>query len=341
MGNKPEDVMEPFRTVVNIRESVQKLDYGTFSLWMGSCFTENIGSRLRDLKFPAEVNPFGVLYNPVSIKNSLEFLIRERRFTESDLHHGNGLWYSFYHHSSFSHADRDTCLKNINEGISRASGVLRKAGFLFITFGTARVYILKETPEIVSNCHKLPHGRFSNVLLDVNEIVDLYTSLINDLKGFNSGLRIVFTISPVRHWKDGATGNQVSKSTLMLAVSELVEAFGNVTYFPAYEIIMDDLRDYRFYEPDMLHINSQGTGYIWEKFAGCYISPGSEPVLREVGRIRQGLEHRPFNPLSPDYRDFLENLLERMKTIEQSYPMIDFSAEREAVVTGLKNFRRG
>jgi len=308
---------------------------------MGSCFTENIGSRLKELKFPAEVNPFGVLYNPVSIKNSVEILMEGRKFTGSDLNYGNGLWYSFSHHSSFSHADRDTCVKNINVAIDRASRVLEKAAFLFITFGTARVYRLRETSVSVSNCHKLPHDRFSHLLLTVDEIVDSYVPFINKLKSFNRGLRIVFTVSPVRHWKDGANGNQVSKATLILAVSKLVGIFEDAAYFPAYELVMDDLRDYRFYEKDMIHINDQGVDYIWRRFVKSFIGRDQEPLMKEVAGIMQGVKHRPFNPLSEQYLGFLNNLLGQMSKIEKSNRLIDFSDERGQVMSAIENFRAG
>lgn len=329
--------MDTLRTVFDIPGSRLKLDYETFSLWLGSCFTENIGSRLKDLKFPAEVNPFGVLYNPVSIKNSIDILIERRIFTESDLNFGNGLWFSFSHHSSFSHADRDTCLKYINESIDRSSRVLEKAASIFITFGTARVYRLRETSATVSNCHKLPHGRFNHMLLGVDEIVNLFIPLINRLKSFNSRLRIVFTVSPVRHWKDGATGNQVSKSTLILAVSKLVEVFDNVGYFPAYEIVMDDLRDYRFYEKDMLHINDQGVDYIWERFVKSFIDADAQSLMKDVAKIMQGMRHRPFNPHSREYRNFLQNLLGEISKIENCCKLIGFSSERAEILSGIEN----
>ena len=323
--------MKLFRTVVEIPESRTKLDYETGSMWIGSCFTENIGSRLKELKFPHEVNPFGILYNPASINNSLKILTDGRMFTEKDLRYGNGLWYSFSHHSSYSHPERDACLERINESITRAAGMLKKAKLLFITFGTARVFQLKENGEIVSNCHKIPASHFDRVLLDVEEIVESYSSLINRLKEFSPDLRIVFTISPVRHWKDGAHGNQISKSILLLAVSRLEELFDNVSYFPAYEIIMDELRDYRFYDEDMLHINKQGVDYIWEKFQEAYLSPSSKPVIKEITAIRLGTQHRPFNPTSRQHQMFMLKILERIAAVEKLIPDADFSNEKNTI----------
>ncbi len=329
--------MKLFRLVVDVPESRHKLDYQIPSLWMGSCFTENIGSRLKQLKFPSEVNPFGVLYNPESIRNSIYILTEKRLFTEKDLNYGNDLWYSFYHHSSFSHPDRVMCLVKINDRILKASSLFKNADFLFITFGTARAYRKKDDGKVVSNCHKLPHKNFSQVLLSVNEIVDSYINIINHLRDFNPGLKLVFTISPVRHWKDGATGNQVSKSTLMLAIAKLVETFDHVSYFPAYEIIMDELRDYRFYADDMLHISNQGVDYIWKKFTASFLGPASLPLVKEITSIKQGIEHRPFNPSTEKHRLFLRALLDRIAAFEMSVPSADFSAEKVRIFSKLEN----
>ncbi len=325
-----------FRTVVDVPKSRHKLDYDTSSLWMGSCFTENIGSRIKQMKFPAEVNPFGILYNPLSIRNSLDILMDNRLFTEKELRYDNDLWYSLWHHSSYSHPDKKTCLRKINQSITRASNMLEKAGFLFITFGTARAYQLRETGEIVSNCHKLPHKMFSQVLLEVDEIFNSYKILIDRLLEVNPKLKLVFTLSPVRHWKDGATGNQVSKSTLILAISKLSEAFDNVSCFPAYEIVMDDLRDYRFYGEDMLHINSQGEDYIWNRFADSFVSSSAVPLIKEITGIKQGIGHRPFNPSSEKHRIFLRQLLERIAGVEKCVPAADFSIEKREILDKLE-----
>ena len=329
--------MKLFRTIVDVPESRHKIDYETESLWIGSCFTENIGSRLQSLKFPHSVNPFGILYNPESIRRSLTILTSGKMFTGDDLRYGNNLWYSFSHHSSYSHPDKDLCLAKINESINHASRLLREAKILFITFGTARAFRLNETGEIVSNCHKLPNTLFSHILLDTDQIVQSYTSLLNSLKKFNPGMQIVFTVSPVRHWKDGATGNQISKSTLIMVIAKLREMFNTISYFPAYEIIMDELRDYRFYEEDMLHVNKQAVDYIWEKFSESFISPSAFPVLKEIMAIKRGTEHRPFNPSTEQYRHFLTKILGRIAAVESLVPSADFSVERALIREYLDN----
>ncbi len=332
--------MDLFRTIVDVQESSKKIGYNTPCLWMGSCFTENIGSRLMELKLPCQVNPFGVLYNPESIRNSLLILAEKRLFTAGDLNYGNDLWYSFYHHSSYSHTDRDQCLEKINKSIENGASLLKNASFLFITFGTARAYRLREKDMVVSNNHKLPHSMFSQFLMTVDEITGSYKELIEMLKGLNPNLQIVFTLSPVRHWKDGATGNQVSKSTLMLAIAGLAESFDNVAYFPAYEIIMDELRDYRFYDEDMIHIGKQGVDYIWKRFSGSFISLSAMPVINEITGINQGIMHRPFNPSTEKHRKFLHGLLERIHAVERSVPAADFSQEKQKINIKLENYDR-
>ncbi len=334
MENKPVS-NELFRLIVDAGESHSKIDYSTPSLWMGSCFTENIGSYLKWLKLPAWVNPFGVLYNPESIRRSLGILIEGRLFGTGDLRQGNDLWYSFNHHTSYSNPDRDECLRNINNSIREASARLKDAGFLFLTFGTARVYRFRETGQIVSNCHKLPHRLFDHELLTTDEITGSYEALIKDLHDFNPGLQLVFTISPVRHWKDGPNGNLVSKSTLAVAIASLAERFENVSYFPAYEIVMDELRDYRFYESDMIHINSQGVDYIRKRFIEHFIAKHALPYIKEITSIHQGIRHRPFNPHTESYIVFLRGLLDRIEKFAGAVPEADMKPEKEEIIRRL------
>ncbi len=325
--------MASFRTIVDVPQQDDRIKtgYEDTTLWMGSCFAENIGGKMKRMKFPAEVNPFGVIYNPVSVGNSLRILLEKRFFTKDHLNYHNGRWYSFNHHTSFSSTDADKCLERINRSTEKGSEALKKSGYLFITFGTARVYEFRETGEVVSNCHKLPAKNFDRYLLSIEEIVERYKKLFEKLRLFNPGINIVLTVSPVRHWKDGPAGNQVSKSVLILAVQKLIEMFGFVQYFPAYEIVMDDLRDYRFYEKDMLHINSQAIEYIWEKFSTTFILHEAHLVMREVEKILQGLGHKPFDPSSESYRDFLQQIERQIMEIEKKYPFIDFTDELKAL----------
>ena len=216
-------LMKTYRTTFDIPVNDSPLTYNNPVMLIGSCFTENIGERLQELKFPADVNPFGVIYNPLSVKNSLDILIRKKEFSQEDLYFYDNQWISFYHQTSFSHPNPEKCLEVINDRINQSAASLKKADYLFITFGTARVYEWKENNQVVSNCHKIPANKFSRRLLSPKEITNTYAQLIEELADLNPGLKIIFTVSPIRHWKDGAVGNQMSKATLLLAVRNLVE----------------------------------------------------------------------------------------------------------------------
>ncbi|MFC2087667.1 GSCFA domain-containing protein, partial [Bacteroidota bacterium] len=248
--------MQKFRTEVDISPHTEKLDYNHYSFLIGSCFTQNIGSILMECGFNTLVNPYGVLYNPYSIYKSFEFILGNHHFHKDDLIYHNEQWLSLHHHTSFSDDTKEACLKKINNATTTAHEFLNKSRFIVITFGTSWIYEWKETGEIVSNCHKIPAVKFNRRRLSTHEIIKLYDKLLNRLNQNFPDIQFIFTISPVRHWKDGAIENQISKSILFVSVHELLERFENCSYFPAYEIVMDDLRDYRFYNEDMLHPNS-------------------------------------------------------------------------------------
>ena len=305
-----------FRTIINIPENKEHISYSDKIMLIGSCFTDNIGKYFSDLLFDVEINPFGVLYNPLSIKNSLEILIQKKPFSELNIHHHNNLWFSFSHHSKFSNLDKNICLEKINPKIITASDFLKKTKFLFITFGTSWVYEWKETGEIVSNCHKISNKKFNRKLLTVNQIIDNYKIFIEKLKEFNPKINIVFTVSPIRHLKDGAVYNQLSKSTLIVAIHQLKKKFSNVSYFPSYEIIMDDLRDYRFYKSDMTHINNIGVEYIWENFKKVYFSDKTTKYFKEIEKINKTLNHKPKNPNSKEYNDLIKKNKEKLKELK-------------------------
>ena len=319
--------MENFRTVIEIFESRNKLSYHSKAMFIGSCFAESIGNILQELKFPIDINPFGIIYNPISVKNSIDFLITKKTFTEEDICFDGERWFSFYHHSRFSNISKEMCLQEINERINISSEFLKKAEFLFITFGSAWVYELMEKKQIVSNCHKFSNKEFDRYLLSPTTIVDEYKDLINRLQAFNPKLKIIFTVSPIRHLKDGATGNQVSKSTLILAIHELDALFQNVFYFPSYEIMMDDLRDYRFYNEDMTHPNSVAIKYIWDLFTETYIEKFSQQLMTEIDAILKAKSHRPFNEQSQTYQHFLKNQLGKIYALKNKHRYIDLTEE--------------
>jgi hypothetical protein len=327
--------MSPFRTKIDIARSKFQLSHDTKSVLVGSCFSDNIGLKLNTYKFPVEHNPFGVLYNPVSIKTNLEILINKKKFSEADLYYYNDQWLSFNHYSAFSHPDKKECLRQVNERIENASQFLKKASYLFITFGTAWVYELRETGMIVANCHKLPSKAFKRYLLDLMDIVNGYCEFYKRIKAFNPGIKIIFTVSPIRHWKDGAEMNQVSKSTLLLAIYELRKKIPEMDYFPSYEILMDELRDYRFYADDMLHLSEVATEYIWNKFVSAYIGNKSRVIISEIEKLNKAINHRPFNISSKPYQEFTRANLKYIEVLEKKYPSLDFTRERDFFISKL------
>ena len=239
-----------------------------------------------------------------------------------------GKWVSLYHHGAFSSTDPDECLRRINDRLTKATGELRTLDLLVITWGTAWVYRYTRENIVVSNCHKIPSQEFERSRLSVEDIVKEYLVLIGRLREINPGLRILFTVSPIRHWKDGAHGNQLSKATLLLAIDRLREELQHVYYFPAYEIVLDELRDYRFYADDMLHMSGFTVDYIWERFLYSFISPEVLGLMNQIGRVNKGVAHRPFDPQSEEYHRLVKKMLAEIAMISRSYPMIDFSEEK-------------
>ncbi len=320
--------MSLFRTVIDIPKSGIQISHSTNTAFIGSCFADNIGLKMKQYKFPVELNPFGVLYNPVSVKNGLEFIINKKVFTEADLYFHNDQWLSFNHYSAFSNTDKTECLNQINRGINSASSFLQNASFLFITFGTAWVYEFKKSGQIVANCHKIPAGEFKRYLLDTKDIVNTYKIFYKKLKKFNPGIKVIFTVSPIRHWKNGAELNQVSKSILLLSIYLLRKEFPQIGYFPAYEIFMDELRDYRFYGNDMLHPSEIAVEYMWARFISAFADEGSMAVIKDVEKLNKAISHKPFNVSSNQYRKFIKTTLEYIELLQNKYPDLSFKKEK-------------
>jgi len=329
-----------FFTEIQIPEFPGQMDYSKSMMLFGSCFSENIGQKLIDLKFDVDMNPFGILYNPESIANSLRILLEKRAFTEDDLFQDQGLWNSFFHHSRFSDVDQSAALEKINSRISSSHEFLKKADFLVITFGTSWVYELKKTGKIVSNCHKIPATEFKRFRLEVSHITNVYKELLEQIRVFNPKLKVIFTVSPIRHWKDGAVENQLSKATLLLAIDQLIKGFGNqdCSYFPSYELMMDELRDYRFYAEDMLHISQVAVDYIFERFSKVMITKESMDVSKKVIKVRKAFGHRPVNPNTDEFKEFiLQNLLQ-ISQLTSQFPNLDFKEERTYFESKLATF---
>lgn len=300
------------------------LDHQTPILLMGSCFTENIGRQLERYRFPVCVNPFGVTYNPLSVQKGLEALMNKDAYGEEDLDFFNELWFSFDHYTGFSSPDRDETLDKINRSLDEAKAMLQKAGILILTWGTSWIYRYSKTGQVVCNCHKIPAREFTRTQLSTKEIVEAYEELIPRLLDYNSSLKIIHTVSPVRHWKDGAHGNQLSKAALLLAGEELREKFPeHFFYFPSYEIVMDELRDYRFYAEDMLHTNMQTSTYIWEKFQEALLSESSAGIIRDLDPLLKMLEHRPITAGKKSQEKFDVKLQERLGILKTEYSFLN------------------
>ena len=306
-----------FRTEIIVNPSDFTISHDCKIAMNGSCFAESIASKLSDAGFSTDLNPFGIAYNPLSLSQNLNRLLDNKPFGANELFMGNGVYHSFSHHSRFSGIDRDEVLTKINSRLERSSAFLRTAGLLVVTFGTAYVYRLRTTGNVVSNCHKLPSGLFTYKRLTVDAIVHEWNELIVRLQTANPSLRLLFTVSPIRHWKDGAHENQLSKSILLLSVDELLRNHSRCYYFPAYEILMDDLRDYRFYTDDLLHPSSQAIDYVWEKFTEAWFDSETLKKAQAFEKIHQSLNHIPFQPDSEAYRQFrakTEAKLEEMRS---------------------------
>jgi hypothetical protein len=319
--------MIKFRTEVDIPEFKKKMGYRHQSMMIGSCFAENIGTYLQELCFPIMVNPFGILYNPISIANSLEILLSGKNFTQQDLFYSNGLYNSFSHHSRFSGSDLAETLERINTKIAEASGLLKNCHHLFITFGTSWVFKNKTSGAVVSNCHKLPAATFDRYRLSVEQITESWVPLIDVLRRVNPDLHVVFTVSPIRHLKDGVHENQLSKSTLLLAIDALMSKYGNglISYFPSYELVIDELRDYRFYAADMTHPSEVAVDFIREKFVAAIMDPEAKNVSAELEKILPGLKHKVMNNSDKGYSSFIENQIGKTHQLQIKYPFVDFN----------------
>lgn len=319
-----------FTTSVGLPAGRLEISHKNRIMLIGSCFAGNIGAKLFDMKFHIETNPFGVQYNPLSITTVLERVADGTPFGSAspELFEHGGKWHSMLHHSDFSRNSKEELIENINSRLEVAHKAFTECDTLIITLGTAYAYLRKSDNSIVGNCHKLPGSMFTRKLLGVDEIVSCMAALLRRCFGEHPDMRVIFTVSPIRHLKDGAHDNQKSKSTLMLAIDSLESMFpDNVSYFPAYEIMLDELRDYRFYADDMLHPSPVAVEYIWQCFCNSYFSDATTKINASVEEIVRALSHRPFDPSSPAHKRFLEALVVKIEQISAQYPYLDFQKE--------------
>jgi hypothetical protein len=332
--------MITFRTEVALPKTGEQLSYRRNALMTGSCFTENIGNYLQNHCFPVLTNPCGILYNPASIADCLNFLVSERQFTTTDLFQANGLWNNFYFHSRYSAPEKETALAGMNDSIAQASRKLRSASHLFLTFGTSWIYRDQETGIVAGNCHKLPASRFVRERLSVEEMTGMWVELINQLFAINPNLNIVLTVSPIRHLKDGSFENQVSKSGLFLLTDRLISIFGSekILYFPSYELIMDELRDYRFYATDMVHLSESAISYVQEKFNEVFLDNESRGIYSKVEKIITALSHKPFQKGSQIFQDFLSRQTDEILKMELQYPFVNFERLKIEIIQKKRDY---
>jgi hypothetical protein len=307
--------------------SQHKITHQDGVLFLGSCFSEHIANRLLDLKFKIHTNPFGIVFNPNSIFSSIYRIIHKKYFKEEDVFEKEGLWYSLEAHGSFFATSKNELLKLLNHSIDIWNEEIQKANYLVVTFGSAFAYQHKQQEKIVANCHKLPQALFEKILLENHEIIVDFQELIENLKIINPNLKWMFTVSPVKHLRDGVVENNLSKAILIQAVHQLVKQNTNCFYFPAYELVTDDLRDYRFYESDMAHPNKQAINYVWKKFSEVYFNELTNEINERVLQIHQAYHHRLFNNTTETSMKFKHNFYQKCVTLQAEYNYIDLSKE--------------
>jgi lysophospholipase L1-like esterase len=301
-----------------------QLDYNSNVLLLGSCFVENIGKKLDYFKFHYLQNPFGILFHPLAIEALITNAINEKEYTEEDIFFHNEQWHCYDAHSKLSASSKEELLHNLNQQIKATNQQISESTHIIITLGTAWVYRHIETDTIVANCHKVPQKKFLKELLSADEISESLESIIALIKSVNIEVSLLFTVSPVRHLKDGFVENTQSKAQLVSAIHQVVESRSSIYYFPSYEIMMDELRDYRFYAEDMIHPNQTAVNYIWDKFQKVWISKDSSKTMEAVEDVQQGLKHKPFNPNSIAHQQFLQNLEEKQKALHLQFQNIAF-----------------
>jgi hypothetical protein len=315
-----------YRTIVAPKDYDFQIFHQSNLLLIGSCFSENIGSKLISNKFNTLINPSGILFNPISIVNTLNDIIEEKEVGVKDLHFENGLYHSFAHHGRFSGPNSEEVLTCINQSREEATLFLKKTDVIIVTLGSSWTYRHNDTGEFVANCHKVPNKKFTKELLEVDFIVKKLQGVIDKLQAINSNLKVIFTVSPVRHWKDGAEENTLSKSILNVAIHQLARSKA-VYYFPAYEMVIDDLRDYRFYKEDMLHPNSVAVDYVWNGFGDAFFSSETLTLNKVIGKIGAAGKHRPFNSSANEYQRFLQIQLKNIADLKKKNPTINFDKE--------------
>ena len=307
------------QTEIKIHPLEQTIAYGDGLLFLGSCFADEVGGICRGLGFDAVVNPFGVLYNPASIARSVERLSSGSLFTSDDvIMVGEGQYCTFSHNTAFWNSSEKVLLEQVNQSLAEARTFFLKSKWVIISLGTSWVFRDKETQKVVSNCHKLPANQFERQFLSVEKSTQFLSEMVRQ----HPDKQFIFTVSPLRHLKDGLHENQLSKAALLLALNEVGRVFGNAHYFPAYEILLDELRDYRFYKEDMIHPTEQAVRYIWERFTDFAINPKEKPAMKAAAELRQMLKHKPLFPESEAFKKFEQMIETKSDGLKRDFPSI-------------------
>lgn len=324
-----------FHFEFDIKKLAPPITHRSQLVLIGSCFTENIGEKLKKYKFSALENPNGILFNPVSVAEALTSYIDNIQRTEKDLFQLNGGWHSWKHHSRFSALTAEDALNKMNTSTSEAHKCLEEADYLMLTLGSAWIYTLTDKAanakpgSVAANNHKAPADWFFRRVMTNEEVLQVLENVLHRLFLFNSKLKIIFTISPVRHLREGVVENNRSKAVLIQAVHQLVEKFDKLYYFPAYELVIDDLRDYRFYAEDLVHPNYFATRYVWEKFVDACMDEKTKQLMDEIHSINLAHQHKPFNPTSQQHIKFLKTFYVKTKALQDQHPYLNFSKELE------------
>lgn len=320
-----------FRTELNLLPLQTRIQYTDSIFLIGSCFSQNIGSYLQKYKFNITSNPFGTIFNPISIAKVLEAAALEAPCDRQDLHQSQGRWVHPDFHSILSDSNPETTLDRIQQTTHHVHQRLQSAKVVFITLGTSHAYVLKEKKSIVANCHKLPAQLFEKILLSPDDCIKALSKSMALIQKINPNVHFVLTVSPVRHIKDGIVENQRSKARLIEVTHTLIDMSpDSVSYFPAYEWLMDDLRDYRYYADDLVHPSDLAIQYIWEKFYQHYFDKNTIEIMTEVGDVIKASHHKHFNPNSEETVRFKQQYVQRIESLENRYPFLHFDEEMKA-----------
>lgn len=312
---------------IKINEPEVKIDYRDKILMVGSCFTEHIGDSLADLKFQVMQNPNGIVFDPSTVASSITSYIENKKYSPAELVQLNELWQSWQHHSRYSGIIKDEVLHNINASQQDAHHFLKEAKWLIITLGTSFSYRLTDGSRPVANCHRAPSAWFDKHMMNIDEIITALDTMLYRLFQFNSAINIIFTVSPVRHIRDGVIENNRSKARLLEAVHHLVNKFSRLHYFPSYELVIDVLRDYRFYDIDLVHPNYQATSFVIEQFMSHYVNESSITLSKEIEKIVIARKHKPFQPDTDAHKSFLRLHADRTKSLMSNYPFLSLQEE--------------